>query len=157
MKGGRYKTKMNDKKGLSTVVTTLIIILLVLVAIGIVWFVVGGLLENSAERIDVLSECPLIQLDIVSASTCNASECSVSVNRKDGDGETPAGIRMVVTNGTASVSDNTDVQLSGFETAIVSINQGVENPTEVKVAAYFRDSNNEIKVCSQVATYSLEE
>ena len=36
----------SNKKGLSTVVTTLIIILLVLVAIGIVWVVIRGVIES---------------------------------------------------------------------------------------------------------------
>ena len=41
------------KKGLSTVVTTMIIIALSLAAIAMVWVVVNNLISNSSEKIDL--------------------------------------------------------------------------------------------------------
>ena len=42
-----------QKRGLSTVITTLIMILLVLVAIGIIWVVVRGIIEKNSEQITI--------------------------------------------------------------------------------------------------------
>ena len=48
---------ITHKKGLSTVITTLIIILLVLVAVGIIWVVVRNTVEEGVSQIDFGSEC----------------------------------------------------------------------------------------------------
>ena len=48
---------MKNNKGLSTVVTTLIIILLVLVAVGIIWGVVNNLLGKSKGTIESSTKC----------------------------------------------------------------------------------------------------
>ena len=59
---------MKEKKGLSTVVTTLIIILLVLVAVGIIWGVVSNLLNRSTGTIDVTTKCLDINLEVQSVA-----------------------------------------------------------------------------------------
>jgi flagellin-like protein len=46
-----------EKKGLSAVVTTLIIILLVLVAVGIIWVVVRNVVEEGGSTIDLSVKC----------------------------------------------------------------------------------------------------
>ena len=46
-----------DKKGLSTVVATLIIILLVLVAVGIVWVVIQRVLVSGSAQIELDQKC----------------------------------------------------------------------------------------------------
>jgi len=44
------------KKGLSTVVTTVIMILLVLVAVGVVWVVIKNIVEDTTEStVDVIA------------------------------------------------------------------------------------------------------
>ena len=58
----------NDKRGLSTVVTTLIIILLVIVAIGIIWVVVRGLLDKNTGSIDIQQKCLGATLEVISVS-----------------------------------------------------------------------------------------
>ncbi len=54
MKGGDIMKKNN--KGLSTVVTTLIIVLLVLVAIGLIWAFVLPLIQNSGTEVEEESQ-----------------------------------------------------------------------------------------------------
>ena len=58
-----------NKKGLSTVVTTLIVILLVLVAIAIIWVVIRNVIESGAGQIDVRSTCLGIDLKIINELT----------------------------------------------------------------------------------------
>jgi len=52
MKRGKMAYQTN-KKGLSTVVTTLIVILLVLVAIAVIWVVIRGVIERGTEQIGI--------------------------------------------------------------------------------------------------------
>jgi hypothetical protein len=80
-----------NKKGLSTVVTTLIIILLVLVAVGIIWIVVRGVIEQGADQVDVSSACPLIDVRIIGNGTCTSTTCTVNLERKAG-GDTFGGV-----------------------------------------------------------------
>jgi hypothetical protein len=66
---------MKNNKGLSQVVTTLIIILLVLVAIGIIWGVVSNLLDKS--KITISSSTRCMDLDVkatkIEATTSGSS------------------------------------------------------------------------------------
>ncbi len=75
--------KKRDKRGLSEVVVTLIIILLVLVAIGIVWVVVRNIIQSGAE--DIGSGKFLFNMEINSASI-NGNNLIVNVFRKPGVG-----------------------------------------------------------------------
>ena len=61
-----------DKRGLDAVVTTLIIILLVLVAVGIIWVVVRNVVQQGSEQIDISSKCLSVDVQAVSvtALTC---------------------------------------------------------------------------------------
>jgi len=60
-----------NNRGLSTVVTTLIIILLVLVAVGIIWGVVNNLLSKSSGTIESSTEC--LDLDVKATLITNNS------------------------------------------------------------------------------------
>ena len=51
-----------DKRGMSLIVTTLIIVVLVLVSIGIVWVVVRSIIEGGTEQIDYNTKCLEINL-----------------------------------------------------------------------------------------------
>ncbi len=73
---------MKNNKGLSTIVTTLIIILLVLVAIGIIWSVVKGLLDDSKDDISNSQQCLDIEVTVSKLSPTNAtSETNLTLKR----------------------------------------------------------------------------
>mgnify|MGYP001589054251 CR=1 FL=1 len=78
MKGG--KKEMRNTKGLSTVVTTLIIILLVFVAIGIVWAVVQGIFTRGTEQVEGGLDCATTMLVVESAGK-NLTHYKVVVSR----------------------------------------------------------------------------
>ena len=58
--------KRGDKKGLSTVIATLLIILLVLVAAGIIWVVVKKVISKNSEL--VAFESTTVDLEIISVT-----------------------------------------------------------------------------------------
>ena len=75
----------SDKSGLSDVVTTLIIVLLVIVAIGIVWAVVGGLIRTGAGNVGFNQKC--IDVDVTASAKCPLSAspqlCDITFVRRD--------------------------------------------------------------------------
>lgn len=61
--------KRNNKRGLSEVVTSVIVILLVLVAIGIIWAVVNNLITKGGQTAGRQAECLNVRFDVSASST----------------------------------------------------------------------------------------
>ena len=73
-----------DKKGLSTVVTNLLLILLVLVAVGVVWVVVRGILSEGAGEIEISQFTFDLQIQNAYVS---GTDVVVTIKRNAGGGE----------------------------------------------------------------------
>ncbi|MFH1607851.1 MAG: LamG domain-containing protein [archaeon] len=84
-----------NKKGLSTVITSLIIILLVLVAVGIVWVVIRNVISEGAEQVSLGKF--MIDLKIKDVSV-NPGDIDVKVKRNPGQGEL-TGIKFLIGDG----------------------------------------------------------
>ena len=102
-----------NKKGLSEVVTTVIIILLVLVAIGIVWAVVNPTLKSGAQQVS--ADCLSLSLEPV---TCDVTltgaaftSAAVQVKRNAGSG-TLTGLKILLMNGATPVQTATITPVS---------------------------------------------
>ncbi|MBU0894729.1 MAG: hypothetical protein KKF48_00500 [Nanoarchaeota archaeon] len=74
------------KKGLSTVVTTVIMILLVLVAVGVVWVVIKNIIEDTTSQIT--PDKILVSLDIIDVNngTLTPTVLNIKVKRDPGEG-----------------------------------------------------------------------
>jgi hypothetical protein len=106
--------KKGDVRGLSTIVATLLIILLTLVAVGIVWAVVRNVINTNAQQISLGKFT--VGLEIVSINQ-TGSNVNVKVKRDAGEGE----IEGIV----FSVFDGKQTHI--FEKNNISI-----NPLEIK-------------------------
>ena len=140
---------MKNKKGLSMVITTLIIILLVLVAIGIIWVVVKNVIDKGVEQIDYNTKC--FDVDISASAVVNTSETNYSVTlTRTGTGDEIAGVKLVFFNATDDTSSVIDV--SGNITPLATVTKNVEgeiiNANKVEVTAYFKDTSGNEKYCS---------
>lgn len=142
----------NQKRGLSTVVTTLIIILLVLVAIGIIWVVIKGVVQTGSESVDYAVKC--LNVDVKATSVlCDAAMsavCNVTVSRKAG-GDPITGIKMVFYNASgASGTTNTTVgSVDPSQTKTINwINSNMTIPKKIDVIAYFNDAAGNPQVCN---------
>ncbi len=129
-----------EKKGLSAVVGTILIILLVIVAVGIIWAVVGGLFRGSADEISTGQF--LIDLEIKSASL-SGTEVSVGVKRNVGAG-TLSGIKFVFSDGestkTAEESTSMDeLNQESFKFDIAAL--GIPDAYEVSIAPIFKSAS----------------
>jgi len=87
-----------NKRGLSGVVTSLILILLVLVAVGIVWVVVKNIISEGSEQVSL--GMFTVDLEIKNVKV-NEGGVDVKVERKVGQGEL-TGIKFIISNGVNS-------------------------------------------------------
>lgn len=146
---------MRGKQGLSTVVTTLIIILLVLVAIGIIWVVVKGVITGSGEQIDINTKCVTTNLEISSASCPTGTLVSCSITMDKVGGYALDGIKIVFANDTHSGTAQEqagDIVVSQTFTAIASgVNVAASSNVTVKVAGYFNDAQGVAVSCPGVS------
>jgi hypothetical protein len=151
---------INNKKGLSTVVTTLIIILLVLVAIGIIWVVIRGIVEGGSAGVDFATKCLNVDVRAVSPSVCTATDCDIYLERKAG-GDSIAGVKMVFTNTTLGVSNVVprEGDIAPLATNLTSnIDPNLasnEIPNKVAITAYFEDDAGVEYLCSQNPSYEF--
>ena len=103
---------MFKKRGLSAVVTTLIIILLTLVAVGVIWVVINNVISRGAEEIE-LGQYTL-DLQIKAAQIQNGDITVVVVRRNPGQGEF-VGMNFVFSNGTDSEIIRENISLQELE------------------------------------------
>lgn len=85
------------KRGLSSVVTTIIIILIVLVAIAIVWGIVRGLMDKSARQLSIARITVDMQLDSAEVNYYTGI-ATVRVTRNSGAGNV-TGVKIMIDDG----------------------------------------------------------
>jgi len=156
---------MKNNKGLSTVVTTLIIVLLVLAAIGLIWGPIKSLLSNSTSSLDQ-TKCFNLNIGVTKASLVNTTtdQYLITIKRSDtGSGVESAGAKLIFYNDTQSSSTidfSDDVTGGGMFTSpqvyTAEVNGTVTNATKIEVIPYYIDENTGNKqVCSTSAEFNL--
>ncbi len=149
-----------NKRGMSTIVITIIMIVLVLAAISVVWFIVTGILEEGASDVSLGTKCLDINL-VATKMICTDTDCDVTVNRKAG-GEDIGGFKLIFSN---SVSSNVGTTVEdvlgnipelGTKTAS-TVAHGLtgEQPDTVEVAVYFTDDSGNEQICGQTKTFKF--
>lgn len=98
---------MNNKKGISTIIATIMMILFVLIAAGVVWVIIQNLLTEQTE--DISSGLERITLSIVEDSiTLTDTQISLVITRDIGEGNL-AKIKIILYNeNDESYSENID-------------------------------------------------
>jgi len=153
-KGGLKMLK--NKKGLSMVVTTLITILLVLVAIGIVWVVVKNVVESGSKGIDLTTKCLSVDVRAIAANSCNATQCTITINRRAG-GEAIGGVKMVLSNGTDTsevITIKENIESLGTITRTANFTM-TTNPNKIEITPYFVDDSGKDQICSQTSEFKF--
>lgn len=87
--------KKSDSRGLSTIVTTLLILLLIFVAIGIIWVVVRNVIQQGSEQISLGKFTLDLEIKSVVVGT---DSVNVKVKRNPGAGEI-SGLKFIVDDG----------------------------------------------------------
>jgi len=142
-----------QKKGLSSIVVTLIIVLLAIVAIGIVWGVIRGVISKSSKQVNSFTFS--LDLKIIGAYEQDG-KIVTNVERRPGQGEI-VGLAFALTNGTSSELIKVDTSLGELESKTFTLTPVDLNPstiTEVSVAPIYLASGDKT-MGSILDTYSL--
>lgn len=154
---------MKNNKGLSTIVATLIIILLVLVATGIIWVVVRGVINDA--KGGVASEAMCLQSQVVATKVTPTAwgavngynVYSVTLSREGGNDEL-GGVNLVFAdalgqNNFVKEIPTTDVEIPRLGTRTVTVSIPVnstgltQNATKITVVVYFINEDGTAYLC----------
>ena len=101
-----------QKRGLSTIVTTLIMILFVLAAVAIVWVVIKNVIVEKSEEISIRSFTMNLEIKNVKIEE---DTISMDVKRNPGKGEI-TGIKFIFDDGTNTEIINEEIVLKELDT-----------------------------------------
>ncbi|MAG78869.1 hypothetical protein CMI40_00645 [Candidatus Pacearchaeota archaeon] len=121
---------MKNKRGISALITTLIMVLLVLVSIGIIWAIIQNIITGGVEQISLGKL--LIDLKIEDPKLVG-DNVSLRVNRGIGEGDL-VGIKFVVSNDsdTKVVEENSAIKELEKQTFVIE--SGISSIKEVSIA-----------------------
>ena len=136
-----FNLPLKNRKGLSAIVATLIIILLVLVAAGIIWVVVRNIISEGAEGI----ELGRFTLDLsIKSAYIDGTNVKVLVKRNVGGGDL-VGIRFIFFNGTHSISVDRKIPLIELQERLFSFDSSevgdINALQEVSIAPIYESSS----------------
>lgn len=138
-----------NKKGVSDVVATILIILLVLAAVIIVWQVVSKVVKGGATSVEERSKCIAVSLDFVTGSVkCNNATGSYLVSGSiSRSGDNVDGLKMKVVVG-SKVNDTIKAPDSLGTVPVSGLNDApalaLNSQVLVKVAPVIPGSNGDI-------------
>ncbi|MBU0472276.1 MAG: hypothetical protein KKF65_06620 [Nanoarchaeota archaeon] len=142
MKGGR---KMyNDKKGVSAVLVTIILVALALVLITVFWSSITNLFGAQVENIDYTQKCLGANLDIKSL-TCATGTCTIEIERSIGNKEEISGVGLTIYNATDSGTE--ELKADNFDLSDTLTATDIGGADEVRARSYFTDEGGENHFC----------
>jgi len=132
-----------DKKGLSTIVATLIIILLTLVAVGIIWVVIRNVVEGGAGQIELSQKCLAVELSAVTVNETSSGIYDVTLRRGTGNQED------------IGVGDFGELDALGTVTNTVDTNATLTGGDKIEFTAFFQGASGEEQLCSQTKSFEF--
>ena len=140
-----------SRRGLSDIVTNVLIILLVLVAIGIIWAFIRPAITQGAGQLQGAGDCLTIDVEAVS---CDATANTVTFKRNTGAGAL-VGVKFIVERaaGTTVTYDDTTAtgtlgELSGSTSTIPLATLDLAAGDKVQVAALVAGADSAAKSCN---------
>jgi hypothetical protein len=145
-----------NKRGLSGIITLMLIVGIAVVAVGVVWFTINNLVSEQTEELASSSNCLSVVLEITSVGTCEAgsTSCNVTVERKSGGGDIE-GVRAIVTDDSGTLSGDYTGSFGPLEMKTISATGTAlaANATTAKVAVLIEDSSGDTYVCNVIDSY----
>ena len=113
-----------DKRGLSAIIVTVILVALVLVATAVVWGVINNILKSSSEDISSGFGQLFLDLEIKKVTVEDNGDLSVQVGRGTGNSETEvSGVVFLISDGKNSDKIEKESSLGVLETKTFTITQ----------------------------------
>jgi len=150
---------IQNKKGLSAIITTLLVVLLVLVAVGIVWAVVRNVISGGVEDIELNNKCLNVDMraTAVVCTGANPDVCDVTLERTGSNTDEIAGVKLVFRDSTAGTNSGViDPAVENVEHLAGEIASAVATtlvaPDSLEVTVYFEDASGNEKLCAQTTS-----
>jgi hypothetical protein len=155
---------IENKKGLSDIIITLLIVVLALVAIGGVWFVVRNVLSSGTGETDVAAKCLSITLEATRVNCSNPGDPALNKNctlvlAKTGS-EPISGVKLIFKNITSGIQSagavdvpNDVAELVGLTTTVDTLVPKANGLNSVEVVPYFIDASGNAQLCSQKTSF----
>jgi len=141
-KGGKM---LREKRGMSEVITSVLIILLVIAAIVIVWGFVGPMLKKTSE--DIGTGCVTVSTEITTAS-CADNMLKLTVKRNAGEADLKK-IRVVITHDAGSDTFDKEVTMDELASRNLEVDvSGLTGVSKVEIAPIVAKSGGDDDVCS---------
>jgi uncharacterized membrane protein YqiK len=155
-----------NKRGLSDIVITLIIVLLSLVAVGVVWFVVNNLIQSGSQGVEISAKCLNVRLEIKQASCIDGTTnkiCNVTLSRTGTESDAIGGVKMVFKDTIEEMSSSSLIDVPGNiepligkrVTDIDSLIAKEYDVNLVEITAYFKDNSGNEQLCSQTVSFNF--
>jgi FlaG/FlaF family flagellin (archaellin) len=139
---------MTNKRGLSDVVTTVLIVLLTIVAIAILWSFLQPMFTKSGAKIQQAEACLSVNLEV---TRCTAADAGVIVKRNPGVADLKS-IKLIFDkgDGTTSVQNCTASVPQELGSAVCpgSLTAIGFAPTKVSIAAGIADAQGVVTYCN---------
>ena len=153
---------IGDKRGLAAIIGTLLIILLVIVAVGIIWVVLRGTLQGGVEDLSLNEQCLSISIRPNAASCDNVTNtCQITFTREAG-GDDIAGIKLIIHTTTASLINTTAGNVDALQTQTITdidVSSLTTDPeadvTRIEATAYLLDREGNEHICAGTQEFNL--
>lgn len=153
--------KVTSKKGMSTVIVTIIMIVLVLGAVGVIWGIVGGVLDQGTSDASLSGKCIKANL-VATKMICEGATCDVTLNRKVGGGDAIGGAKLIFKNTDSGNLGTTVGDFSGNIAELgTNVAEGIEHgltdelPNSLDVTIYFLSDSETEQLCPQSRTFKF--
>jgi len=156
----RGSMKIQDRKGLSAIVATLLIILLTLVAVGIVWFVINNLIKSGAEQVEIGQKCVSVTLEAVIVTETSSGVYNVTLKR-GADSQGDIGVKVNILLGTTTSSGVLDfgafgdLDTLGTVTRTITTAPALAGGDKVEFTAFFQDASGNEQLCSLTNSFNF--
>ena len=142
---------IQNKKGLSAIITTLLIVLLVLVAVGIVWAVVRNIITTGAEGVELGAACLYIDIQATTVDCTTPSACDITLERSGTADDEIAGVKMIFRDSTNVASSSIIPSVGNIERLvgkpIIDLDSTLAAPDSLEITPYFLDGSGNEQLC----------
>ena len=160
---------MKNKKGLSDVIGTLMIILLVVVAVALLWIPVRNLINNSSEKFDGGTKCLDVDVQVTKVVRANDNAdlttnpnrnkiYNVTIERFDNGAFDINGVDLAFENSAGTANHVSEIMLNipalKILTKKVTLSRNLV-PTKVKVNAFFISEKGKKFACPNQQVYDV--
>ena len=164
MKRG-YMTE--NKKGLSAIIATLLIILLTLVSVGIIWAVIRNVVQSGADQLESSQKCISVALEAVNVTETSVNSGIYAVTLSRGaDNQGDLGVKVNIFNTVASTSSGVsnvgavgDLDSLGRQTFNVNTNNPplafVSGGNKMEFTVFFIDGSGNEQVCQSTNDFNF--